>query len=573
MLSEAGRISSGSADARVEAGALFDEADLFLDGDGETLAACRRAIARARDGRATILVAGLRSTGKSSLVSALWGDSELLPTAVRDCTQTNTFIRTPRGGDNDVDPTSPRGGDNDVDPTSPRGGDNDVDPTSPRQGERDRRLLLNFLTRDGSEEFASRGLAFHRLREVIVATLGPAGPKLDEGTPGAQVRLAVDTVRRLFSERKDVHVLHEPATEQLEQLEQFIAHLDSREYVPGGRVEKDWAERREYLMGRRRRDGRTLDTGKLLSLRLVELVRATDRWGDLAPTIIDTPWVPTFHNARRADLVLREAERADIIVITALPEPFELEPWVLEAFDKLPRLRGRTLVVFNQVDTVDTSCLFGRGGFAEAWAGNVERLGKEGIGTENLYVSCARLPFLEGLRGEGAGDPSATAREDGLRAVLGKIGRLASDAPADALREKLIAACDPADCGVESVRSRLARLMAREVRFDRAREACEAMLAVNVLELDAGPRGPSGVSEAPGRSKAPDVRPRPLGQAGPSSEPALRPSGAGGWREVRARAAQLLSWLRAVTSEASSGHGKLGRRSPTLGDGRSLFKE
>ncbi len=57
MLSEAGRISSGSADARVEAGALFDEADLFLDGEGETLVACRRAIARARDGRATILVA------------------------------------------------------------------------------------------------------------------------------------------------------------------------------------------------------------------------------------------------------------------------------------------------------------------------------------------------------------------------------------------------------------------------------------------------------------------------------------------------------------------------------------
>ncbi|MHC4201604.1 MAG: hypothetical protein ACYSU0_16585, partial [Planctomycetota bacterium] len=283
-----------------EAGALFDEAELFLDGESETLAACRRAIARARDGRATILVAGLRSTGKSSLVSSLWGDSELLPTAVRDCTQTNTLIR------------------------------------APSEGEGDRRLLLDYLTRDGSEEFAARGLAFHRLREVIAATLGPAGPKLDERTPGERVRLAVDTVRRLFSEREDVHVLYEPATEQLEQLEQFIAHLDSPEYVPGGRVEKDWAERREYLMGRRRRDGRTLEVGKLLSLRLVELVRATDRWGDLAPRVIDTPWVPTFHNARRADLVLREAEHADIIVITALPEPFELEPWVREAFKRRP---------------------------------------------------------------------------------------------------------------------------------------------------------------------------------------------------------------------------------------------
>jgi hypothetical protein len=432
-----------------------------------------------------------------------------------------------------------------------------VDPTSPRDGELDRRLVLNFLTRDGSEEFASRGLAFHRLREVIAATLGPAGPKLDEGTPGARVRLAVETIRRLFTERKDMHVLHEPATEQLEQLEQFIAHLDSLEYVPGGRVEKDWAERREYLMGRRRRDGRTLEVGKLLSLRLVELVRATDRWGDSPPTVIDTPWVPTFHNARRADLVLREAERADIIVITALPEPFELEPWVLEVFDKLPRLRGRTLVVFNQVDTVDTSCLFGRGGFAEAWAGNVERLCREGIGTENLYVSCARLPFLEGLRVEGARDPLETAREDRLRAVLGKIRRLSSDGPADPLRGRLIAACDPTDCGVESVRSRLARLMAREVRLDRARAACEAILAVNVLELGRRPQGPAGVAGVPGQSKAPDIR----------------PGGAGGWPEVRARAAELLSRLRALTPGASSGHGKLGRRSPTLGDGRPLFNE
>ncbi len=537
-----------------EAGALFDEAGRFLDGDGETPSACRRTIARARDGCATILVAGLKSTGKSSLVSALWGDSELLPTAIRDCTQTNTLIRTVR------------------------------------EGELDRKLVLNFLTRDGSEEFAARGVAFHRLREVIAATLGPAGPKLDEVTPGARVRLAVDTVRRLFSEREDVHVLYEPATEQLEQLEQFIAHLDSPEYVPGGRVEKDWAERREYLMGRRRRDGRTLDTGKLLSLRLVELVRATDRWGDLAPTVIDTPWVPTFHNARRADLVLREAERADIIVITALPEPFELEPWVREVFKKRPYLRGRTLVVFNQVDTVDTSCLFGRGGFAEAWAGNVERLGREGVPPGNLYVCCARLPFLEGLQAGRTRDPFEAEREERLRAVLGKIRALAessgpsegpttraarvtapdsmsgalmrraapsgppagraSDGTAGLFRERLLAACDPADCGVESLRSRLAALAAREVRLDRARDACEAMLAVDELELDAGPQGPSGVSGVSGQSKPP-----------------------GGWPKVRARAVELLRQLRALTPEASSGHGKRGRRSPTLGDGRPLFKE
>lgn len=501
-----------------EAGRLFHGAFRLLAGEADgSVVACRSALDRAGDPGATVLVAGLRSTGKSSLVSSLWGDSDLLPTAVRDCTQTNTLIR------------------------------------APREGEGDRRLFLHYLTREGGEEFAARGLAFHRLREVIAATLGPMGPKLDEpaaggeGTAGARVRLAVDTVRRLFSEREDVHVIHEPATEQLEQLEQFLAHLDSPEYVPGGCVEKDWTERREYLMGRRRRDGRTLDVGKLLSLRLVEIVRATDRWGGLAPAIIDTPWVPAFHNARRADLVLREAERADIIVITALPEPFEFEPWVLEAFDRLPRLRGRTLVVFNQIDTIDTSCLFARGGFAETWARNVERLGVEGIGTENIFVSCARLPFLEGLRVVGTPAPAETAREDRLRAVLGEIRRLLLAGPAGRLAEKLVAACDPTDCGVEALRARLAGLMMREVRLDRAREACDAILAVNVLGLGAGREVSSG-------------------DAGSQS-------GAGGWPKVRARATDLLGRIRTLAPGASSRQGKGGRRSPMLGDGRPLFRD
>ena len=550
-------VDQADCDIVKEAGALFDEAGRFLDGESETVAACRRAIARARDACVTILVAGLRSTGKSSLVSVLWGDSELLPTAVRDCTQTNTLIRAPRGGDNVVDPTSPRGGDNVVDPTSPRGGDNVVDPTSPREGEGDRRLILNFLTHEGGEEYASRGLAFHRLREVIGATLGPTGPKLDEGTPGARVRLAVETIRRLFTERDDVHVLHEPATEQLDQLEEFIAYLDSEEYVPGGRVERDWTDRREYLMGRRGRDGRTLKVGKLLCLRLVELVRATDRWGGSPLTIIDTPWIPTFHNARRADLVLREADGADVMVITALPEPFELEPWVREIFRKRPDLRGRTLVVFNQVDTVDTSCLFRRGGFAEAWAVNVERLGKDGISPENVYVSCARLPFLENLgaharygpdhlepdlrahgpapaapdAGKDGRNPLETGRAAKLRSVLGKIRALASGGAAEGLfKNRLLAACDPADCGVESVRSRLVHLATGEARLARVLAAGEAMLAVDELELS--------------------------------------PESVGGWREVSARASALLGWLRRATPGVSER-----RRGPTIADGRPLFKE
>jgi hypothetical protein len=344
------------------------------------------------------------------------------------------------------------------------------------------------------------------------------------------VRLAARTVRRLFAERPDAHVLHEPACEQLEQLEEFVACLSSDGYVPDGRIERSWDARREYLMGRRRDDGRTLEVGKLLSLRLVELVRATGRWGASPPMLIDTPWIPTFHNARRADLILREAARADLVLITALPEPFELEPWVRQLFAEREGIRARTLVVFNQVDTIDTSCLFGRGGFAEAWRDTRARLEAEGIDAANLFVSCARLPFLEGMDDGGARSEFEAARERKLRAVLEKIRGLVSHEPADELTAKLLAACDPADCGVESVRRRLTSLAAREVRMDRARAACEAIATVDELALEA--------------------------------------TRAARWPALRARAAALAPRLR----ESSGGKPRGSTRAPTLPDGRPLFK-
>jgi hypothetical protein len=476
----------------------------LLEGvDGDAPAAAREAAARALDNSWTVLVSGLRSTGKSSLVSALWGDSELLPTAVRDCTQTNTLVRVPR------------------------------------EGEPDRAIRLNYLPREEAVEFASRDLSYHRLHEVVTEVLGPTGPKLDEEPAARRIALAAETVRRLFREREDVHVLHEPATEQLETLEDFLAYSDSPEYRPGEAVARDWSERREYLMGRRRPDGRTLEVGKLLSLRLVELVRATGRWGDLPPRLVDSPWIPTFHNARRADLILREARGADAMVITALPEPFALEEWTLELFRERPDLRSRTLVVFNQVDTVDTSMLFSRGGFAEAWAANVAALTDAGLDPANVFASCARLPFLEGLPPDSplvARDPFGGEMSARLRTVLAKIARLAEDRPEDAFTRRLAAACDPHDAGVESVRARLVDLAKRDVRLARARDACDAVMAVAELDMPA--------------DRAPE------------------------WRDVRERAAKLAPEVRAALPPTGPSLTPSGRRKrATLPGGRPLFKD
>jgi len=469
--------------------------ELLASASGDAAGVARAAAKRLLDEGWTVLVSGLRSTGKSSLVCSLWGDSGLLPTAVRDCTQTNTLVRVPGAG------------------------------------EEDRRIVLRFLDREEAVGFALRDLAYHRLEEVIREVAGLLGQRLDAMPPDERIRWAVSTVRRLFEERPDVHVLHEPATEQVEKLEQFIEFIDSPAYRSGGAVEMPWSERREYLMGRRRPDGRTLEVGKLLSLRLVELVRATGRWGDSPPHLVDSPWIPTFHNARRADLILREAESADVLVIVALPEAFELEPWVDTAFRARPRLAARTVVVFNQVDTLDTSELFRRGGFAEAWRANLDMLTRRGVRPRNVLCSCARLPFLEGLPADTQQSAFEAERSARLRAVLARIRKVLAGRSADELTDRLAAACDPADSGVESLRSKLLEMSRADVPAARAREAAEAIAAVADVEFEGG--------------------------------------GARAWKTLRERAAALSRALHDVSpAEVVPGDGKVRR----LPDGRPLFR-
>lgn len=327
---------------------------------------------------------------------------------------------------------------------------------APRPGEADRRIVLRFLDREEALDFASRDLACHRLAGVIGEVAGPLVGQLDGMVPEQRVRWIAATVRRLFAERPAAYVLHEPATEQLEKIEQFLAFIDSARFLPGGELEVSWEERGEYLMGRRRPDGRTLDVGRLLSLRLVELVRSTGCWGGRALRLVDSPWIPTFHNARRADLILREAMDADVLVVVTLPEPMELEGWVEEAFRARPELAGRTVIVYNQVDTVDPARLLGRGGFAESWSSNLERFVRRGLRPENVLCTCARLAFLQGRVAGGArACPGDAERADRLRAVLAGLARQLTGRPTDAFAACMNEACLSRDAGISSLRARL----------------------------------------------------------------------------------------------------------------------
>jgi hypothetical protein len=145
-----------------------------------------------------------------------------------------------------------------------------------------------------------------------------------------------------------------------------------------------------------------------------------------------------------------------------------------------PRLVGRTVLVFNQLDTIDTSQLFSRGGFAEAYAESSAVVCKLGFKSENILVSCSRLPFLADQNG----DAFVKERVEKLRAILSRIERMSSESRKATFRDALRAACDERDAGLETLRRKLDELWRADVAKDRAREALDAVVAVN--EMDVG---------------------------------------------------------------------------------------
>lgn len=433
-----------------ELDALLDEARRVAPLGATASARLHAAIADFRARRWRILVSGLCSVGKSSFVCALWGDSELLPTAVRDCTQTNTLIRVPEAGEDD------------------------------------RRILLSHLTRERALDFATRSLAYYRLHAFLAERLGPL-VRLDEGLPEQRLRAVIARVRALFQERADLLVLYEHLTDEADQLQQFLDFLDSPHFRPGEIVPARWEDRREHLMGLRRPDGRTLDTGKLLALRHIELARESGAWNGSAegasspPHLVDSPWIPTYHNARRTDLILEQAREADVLVIVALPDKFELEDWVMKIFRERHELVRRTLIVFNQIDTLDIPQLFARGGFAQQFEENRDKFTRIGFDADNLLMSCARLPFLE----KGPQDAYVAERAQKLRRVLERVASAAQGRPESPFKSRLLAACDPADAGIQTVRRRLLSLYAGPVLRHRALEALKMLELLDPLRARA----------------------------------------------------------------------------------------
>lgn len=370
----------------------------------------------------TVLVSGLRSTGKSSLVCALWGDASLLPTAERDCTQTNSLIRIPQGD------------------------------------EKDRSVKLLYLPRDRAIHFAVRGAAYYRIESFLKETLSFEAAKLDETPPEERLLLAQKLLENTFQNNPRLAVLNESLTDDLQELKQLCETLNAPEYPAETPLTVDWSERRDHMMGVRGPDSRIMDTGRLQALDRVELLRTTPVWAGQPPMLIDTPCVPAVRGGRRQDLVLEQARKAQALLIASRPDRAEPEEWLRAFLKERPRMAERTLLVFNQIDTVDLASLFSRDGFSGAFENSLEKFREVGLPKTNVCMTCARLPFLEMSLNENP-DPLVSERLAKLKKTLARVADQAGGRQASNFRDMLISTAKAPDGGLTLLRERIQHVL------------------------------------------------------------------------------------------------------------------
>jgi hypothetical protein len=369
-----------------------------------------------------ILVSGLRSTGKSSLVCSLWGDASLLPTAERDCTQTNSFIRVPQ------------------------------------DGESDRSVKLVHLPRERAIQFALRGAAYYRIESFLKETLSFEASKLEELAAEEKLKLAQQLLQQIFESNRRLAVLNESLTDDAEELKQLCATLDKPDFPGDKPITADWSERRDHMMGTRGPDSRILDTGRLQTLDRVELLRETSVWNGPPPLLIDTPCVPAVRGGRRQDLVLEQARKANALLIASRPDRAEPEEWLRAFLKERPRMAERTLLVFNQIDTVDMASLFSRDGFSGAYETSLEKFREVGVSKNNVCMTCARLPFLE-LSLKDSTDPLVNERLTKLKKTLARLVDHAGSRQPSPFRDTLIAAAKAPDGGLQLLRDKLRAIL------------------------------------------------------------------------------------------------------------------
>ena len=374
--------------------------------------------------RRRVLTTGRMSVGKSSLINALWGVPDALPTATRDCTQTNTLVRPPE------------------------------------PGEKGRTLKIRYLSSDAAAKYALGGVQWWRITEFLREVYGPFGPPFDAMPPREALRRGVDEVRKAFVKNTKYRIIHDNLEEDLEVVEDLLALIGENEKsgkLVGEGIEKPFDERVEYLMGKRRPNGTIAGAGRIMAQEWVEAVIEPRGWEDEnlpgnMPEILDTPWIPAVHDTRRVDLITRAAGDADVILLVDLPRPLTVEEWLADILKKYPDRARSVIVVLNQIDTVDQDEIYVEDGFLAAVESTRKVMQEFHIPPENLVFTTSWLAHLKAQ----ARTPEVEARIGKLVDILAKLFRkIEGSGTSKDVIAAMKAACNPDDGGIVTLRSRI----------------------------------------------------------------------------------------------------------------------
>lgn len=357
--------------------------------------------------------AGPFSGGKSTIVNALLGEPDLLPTQAGECTMSVTVVQAPsRGADEHVE-------------------------------------VFYF-----SEEDALRYVLTNARYAILFARYKDELEPFDSEKAKRIIRKIIEDVRS-----SDEHRVKGP------ELAEFLSYLEKYRDRLGSRHIDKIENCAQYLTT----DEKNRGLGHLLSIEQVHMFRNCRLFNEKGVGIVDLPGTDAV-NDRQRELSHNYLSQADAIML--IVEPKGLAQAHKELWEELGKynneVRGKIFFIMNMFDRYSSDDLrkkeVERVLLAQVW----NQLVNFGLDPEKLYLTSALYQDLVNRRDLGKATDKQMGDLERLRNEF-SIKRSGLDANIDPRIRPLIVQCFT-DGGINGVRERLVRYLERDIQIERLKE-------------------------------------------------------------------------------------------------------
>jgi len=427
------RIQGGLDTARTGLATLLeklqaaDKEQLAPDGYGE-YAVTMRGTALERAGRLldketfTVGFAGAFSAGKSTLVNALMGEPDMLPTFAGECTMSITVVQPPQEGTSE-------------------------------------RIEAHYFSREDAQRYV---LTNSRYIELLKPDLQGDGPYTSDEIVAAikgGITRAPEDVNNAGKERE--------LSEFLETIEKLADRL--------GRVHVDKLDNAAAYLTTGSGDS---GLGHLLCIQEVHLFKNCAGLKAMGVEIVDLPGTDSV-NERQKQLTYQYLSKADAVMI--MLEPRGIAESGRQIFEEMQKhyhdVRNKLFFVLNQADKWSADDLK-PDSLERLLKGQViQKIADFGLDPSRLHLTSALRQDLENRAKIGKIDDSQTGTLKNLQAdAASKLGTLDSglDATLSGLVKPMLE-----DGGVNGLRESLSAYLSREIRLERMREVDRDLKAVH----------------------------------------------------------------------------------------------